>query len=181
MRWLVEVNRLGQVVLLPYSHLLRSSNHRRLKSYKRFVILPTSLLLASYYTQRQRYYVFRLDRAFPQELGNRAGRIGRGTLQARVSRSANLKSSAQVIDLKTSLQQSDRDALRSAATTVSTHVAIGSLVGVGLGVLLAYRIRSSRASMFRAFKTAEQPQAIKFAGGREGKLQYSPRSLRDRS
>ncbi|KAI5371165.1 hypothetical protein Slin14017_G020440 [Septoria linicola] len=68
------------------------------------------------------------------------------------------------------LTQSDRDALKSAASTVSLHTALGSAIGVGLTVLLAYRIRSSRAKMFRAFKTAEKPQAVRFADGREENL-----------
>jgi len=66
-----------------------------------------------------------------------------------------------------SLRQSDRDALNKAATTVSTHTAIGSVLGVALGVFLAYRIRSNRASMFKAFRASDQPVAVKFAGGRE--------------
>lgn len=70
-------------------------------------------------------------------------------------------------DTGRSLHQSDRDALQKAASTVSTHTAVGSLIGVGLGIFLAYRIRSNRASMFRTFRTADQPVAVKFAGGRE--------------
>ncbi|EMC94755.1 hypothetical protein BAUCODRAFT_158285 [Baudoinia panamericana UAMH 10762] len=65
------------------------------------------------------------------------------------------------------LRQSDRDALQKAAGTVSTHTGVGSLLGIALGIFLAYRIRSNRAAMFNAFKTADQPVAVKFAGGKE--------------
>ena len=69
-----------------------------------------------------------------------------------------------------SLRQSDRDALQNAAKTVSTHASIGSLIGVSLGIFLAYRLRANRSAIFRAFKTQEQPSAIRFAGGREEPL-----------
>ncbi|KAK4548291.1 hypothetical protein LTR36_010161 [Oleoguttula mirabilis] len=52
-------------------------------------------------------------------------------------------------------------------STVSTYTSVGSLIGVGLGIFLAYRIRSNRAAMFRTFRTADRPTAVKFAGGRE--------------
>lgn len=68
------------------------------------------------------------------------------------------------------MTQSDRDALKSAASTVSLHTTIGSAVGIALTMLLAYRIRSGRKAMFRAFRTAEKPQAVRFADGREETL-----------
>lgn len=67
-----------------------------------------------------------------------------------------------------SLQDSDRDVLKSAAKSLSTHVTVGSLAGLGLGIFLAYRIRSNRTAMFTAFKTAEKPTHVQFAGGRSG-------------
>lgn len=69
-----------------------------------------------------------------------------------------------------SLTQSDRDALKKAASTVSLHTTIGSAAGIALTMLLAYRIRSGRKAMFRAFRTAEKPQAVRFADGREETL-----------
>ncbi|KAF2479516.1 hypothetical protein BDY17DRAFT_40397 [Neohortaea acidophila] len=66
-----------------------------------------------------------------------------------------------------SLQQSDRDALRSAASTLSTHVSIGSVLGLSLAVFAAYRLRSARRAMFNTFRASEQPTAVKFANGRE--------------
>jgi hypothetical protein len=67
-----------------------------------------------------------------------------------------------------SLEPSDRDVLKSAASKFSTHVAIGSLLGLGLGVALAYRIRSNRVKMFDAFKATQRPTHVRFADGREG-------------
>lgn len=67
------------------------------------------------------------------------------------------------------LQQSDRDALNSAARKLSTYTTIGSFVGLGLGVALAFRVRRLRADTFKAFRAAEKPTQIKFADGRTGK------------
>ena len=69
--------------------------------------------------------------------------------------------------IKHDLQQSDRDALQKAASIVSTHASIGSLLGVSLGVLFAYRLRRQRNALFNAFKARERPTAVRFAGGRE--------------
>lgn len=71
---------------------------------------------------------------------------------------------------KHDLRESDRDTLMSAAGKAGTHATIGSLLGLGLGVFLAFRIRSSRTKMFNAFRTAEKPTHVKFADGREGTL-----------
>jgi hypothetical protein len=70
--------------------------------------------------------------------------------------------------LQHDLQQSDRDALRSAARKVSTHATIGSLLGLGLGVFMAYRLRSARTAMFNAFRAQEKPTKVLFADGRTG-------------
>jgi hypothetical protein len=67
-----------------------------------------------------------------------------------------------------SLEPSDRDALKSAASKLSTHANIGSLVGLGLGLALAWRIRSTRVKMFEAFKASKKPTHVRFADGREG-------------
>ncbi|GAB7352566.1 hypothetical protein MBLNU459_g2950t1 [Dothideomycetes sp. NU459] len=64
------------------------------------------------------------------------------------------------------LEQSDRDALKSAAGSLSTHVTVGSMVGLGLGIFLAYRLRANRTAMFNAFKASEKPTHVQFAGGR---------------
>ncbi|KAL8725036.1 MAG: hypothetical protein Q9166_007611 [cf. Caloplaca sp. 2 TL-2023] len=68
---------------------------------------------------------------------------------------------------KHDLHDSDRDTLKSAAGKISTHVTIGSAVGLGLGVLLAFRLRRTRMQMFNAFRAHEKPTHVKFANGRE--------------
>ncbi len=70
--------------------------------------------------------------------------------------------------LRHNLQNSDRDALKSAAGKISTHVMVGSIVGLGLGAFLAFRLRRSRMQMFNALRAKEKPVHVKFANGREG-------------
>ena len=69
---------------------------------------------------------------------------------------------------KHDLRDSDRDTLNSAANKIGTHATVGSLVGLGLGLFLAFRIRSARTQMFNAFRTSEKPTHVKFPDGREG-------------
>lgn len=66
------------------------------------------------------------------------------------------------------LQDTDRDALKNAASKLSTRVIIGSFLGVASGVLLAYRVRSARTAMFNAFRAQEKPTKVQFADGRTG-------------
>ena len=66
------------------------------------------------------------------------------------------------------LRQNDRDRLRSAVSKLSTHATVGSLLGLGLGVFLAYRLRTARTSMFNAFRAREKPTMVQFADGRIG-------------
>ncbi|KAF2872532.1 hypothetical protein BDV95DRAFT_570003 [Massariosphaeria phaeospora] len=68
--------------------------------------------------------------------------------------------------LQHDLTQSDRDTLNSAGSKVGTHAKIGSLVGLGLGVYCAVRLRTMRLAYFRAFRAAEKPVEVKFADGR---------------
>jgi hypothetical protein len=72
---------------------------------------------------------------------------------------------------KHDLQESDREILTSAASTFRTHAAIGSLVGLGLGALLAFRVRSARLRMFQAFKARDKPTHVQFADGRTGMVE----------
>lgn len=69
---------------------------------------------------------------------------------------------------KHDLQDSDRDALTSAAGKISTHVSVGSALGLALGAFLAFRLRRTRMQMFNAFRAHEKPTHVKFADGREG-------------
>jgi hypothetical protein len=68
------------------------------------------------------------------------------------------------------LRDSDREALNSAAKKLSTYTTIGSLVGLGLGVVLAFRVRSVRAQAFKAIRAVEKPTHVRFADGREGMM-----------
>ncbi|KAF4918151.1 hypothetical protein CGCVW01_v009168 [Colletotrichum viniferum] len=68
--------------------------------------------------------------------------------------------------LEHDLKDSDRDLLKSAAARVSTHATIGSVVGLGLGFFLAFRLRRARADMFAAFRATEKPTHVQFASGK---------------
>jgi hypothetical protein len=67
-----------------------------------------------------------------------------------------------------SLNQQDRDLLKSAGGKVSMHAGIASLAGLGLGVYLAFRLRTMRQTYFNAFRAMEKPVEIRFADGRTG-------------
>ncbi|KAI1341737.1 hypothetical protein F5Y15DRAFT_346058 [Xylariaceae sp. FL0016] len=68
--------------------------------------------------------------------------------------------------LKHDLEPEDRDALIQASSRVTIPAAIGTLVGLGLGVYAAVRLRRIRADMFSAFRAAEKPSHVVFADGR---------------
>ncbi len=72
-----------------------------------------------------------------------------------------------VLTLVYSLQDSDKEAVKKAASKFSTHALIGSLAGLGLGAFLAFRLRANRNAMYQAFKAAERPTHVRFANGRE--------------
>lgn len=67
-----------------------------------------------------------------------------------------------------SLKQEDRDRLNSAASSLSTYATAGSLIGLGLGAFLAFRVRSARTRAFAAIRAAERPTHVQFADGRTG-------------
>ncbi|QDS69455.1 hypothetical protein FKW77_005680 [Venturia effusa] len=64
------------------------------------------------------------------------------------------------------LEDTDRETLKVAASKFSTHAQLGSLIGIGLGALLAFRVRSARMKVFNAFKAREKPVSVSFADGR---------------
>ncbi|KAJ5391281.1 hypothetical protein N7509_006771 [Penicillium cosmopolitanum] len=64
------------------------------------------------------------------------------------------------------LQFEDRDALKSAASTVSLWTTVGSAVGIGLGLYAAVRLRSTRKAFFAAVRAQERPTKVVFADGR---------------
>jgi len=67
-----------------------------------------------------------------------------------------------------SLNQSDRDLLKSAGGKVSMHAGIASGIGLTLGLYAAIRLRTMRMAYFRAFRALEKPVEIRFADGRTG-------------
>lgn len=67
-----------------------------------------------------------------------------------------------------SLNQSDRDLLKSAGSKVSTHAGIASVVGLSLGLYAAVRLRAMRVAYFNAFRAMEKPVEVRFADGRTG-------------
>lgn len=69
------------------------------------------------------------------------------------------------------LQADDRDALKSAASTVSLWTTVGSAVGLGLGLYAAIRLRSTRKAFFAAIRAQERPTKVVFADGRTGTFQ----------
>ncbi|KAL4894856.1 hypothetical protein BDV59DRAFT_175092 [Aspergillus ambiguus] len=64
------------------------------------------------------------------------------------------------------LYQSDRDALKDAASKVSLWTTVGSAVGIGLGLFVAMRLRSTRKALFQAFRAQEKPTQVVFPNGR---------------
>ncbi|KAI0518265.1 hypothetical protein F5B22DRAFT_645030 [Xylaria bambusicola] len=69
--------------------------------------------------------------------------------------------------INTDLEQSDREALMKATTRIATSTTVGSLVGLGLGLYAAIRLRKVRTDMFAAFRAAEKPSSVVFANGRQ--------------
>jgi len=70
--------------------------------------------------------------------------------------------------MRYSLTEGDRATLKTAANKLSTHAAIGSILGLGIGIALAWKIQSNRLRFFQAFRAMQKPTHVKFADGREG-------------
>jgi hypothetical protein len=73
--------------------------------------------------------------------------------------------------MKHDLEPGDRDTLIKATRRVTTSTTVGSLVGLGLGLYAAIRLRKVRTEMFNAFRAGEKPAYVVFANGRQGKAQ----------
>lgn len=71
--------------------------------------------------------------------------------------------------LKHDLTEGDRDILAKASSRISTRATVGSILGLGLGVYMAYGLRRGRVEMFNAFRTARKPVQVTFADGTTGK------------
>ena len=70
--------------------------------------------------------------------------------------------------LKHDLSADDRARLRSAASKVTNYTTIGSLLGLGLGAAVAYRIHANRVALYNAFKMVNRPIEVIFPNGRRG-------------
>ena len=70
--------------------------------------------------------------------------------------------------LQQDMRPEDRQLLKKATDNVSIYTSIGTALGVGAGLFLAFRFRQARIRTWEAFKTREKPVAVKFADGREG-------------
>lgn len=74
------------------------------------------------------------------------------------------------------LTQEDRDVLTSAGATLGRYATIGSLVGVGVGCLLAYRVRALRRNWFVEFQRTmgqDRPRRVVFESGKDCTFQTS--------
>eukprot|EP00026_Physarum_polycephalum_P018374 Phypoly_transcript_19935.p1 GENE.Phypoly_transcript_19935~~Phypoly_transcript_19935.p1 ORF type:complete len:184 (+),score=23.69 Phypoly_transcript_19935:91-642(+) len=67
--------------------------------------------------------------------------------------------------LQHDLNADERAILEKAAGKVSMHVTVGSLVGIGLGLALAFRLRQSAVRIFQTVKRAEKPIAFQYKDG----------------
>ncbi|KAI0602451.1 hypothetical protein F4775DRAFT_244024 [Biscogniauxia sp. FL1348] len=65
------------------------------------------------------------------------------------------------------LEPSDRDALVKASTRLTLPTTLGTIVGLGLGIYAAFRLRRIRADMFNAFRASEKPTHVIFSDGRQ--------------
>ncbi|KAI1630689.1 hypothetical protein F4809DRAFT_635737 [Biscogniauxia mediterranea] len=65
------------------------------------------------------------------------------------------------------LEPSDRDALVKASTRLTLPTTVGTIVGLGLGIYAAFRLRRVRAEMFNAFRASEKPTHVIFSDGRK--------------
>jgi len=72
--------------------------------------------------------------------------------------------------MKKDLTQADRDRLKSAANKVSNHTLLGSLLGLGLGLVAATRIRANRLRLYEAFRLSgiTRPTEVIFENGVRG-------------
>lgn len=64
------------------------------------------------------------------------------------------------------LTADDREVLKGAAKTISWHASFGTIVGLGLGCFLAYRVRGLRRNWFNEFRTSDQPKQVIFHSGK---------------
>jgi len=107
--------------------------------------------------------------AFRNQRGDELRKLAEEHLQHEYARKSYGTQDLKILTLH-SLNQSDRDILKSAGSKVSTHAGIGSIIGVGLGFYFAFRLRKTRLAYFNAFRALERPVEVRFADGRTGTL-----------
>ena len=66
------------------------------------------------------------------------------------------------------LEPGDRDVLKEASSKVSLWTTVGSGIGMGLGLYMAFKLRSHRRAAFLAFRATEKPTKVVFGDGRSG-------------
>ncbi|KAF2092101.1 hypothetical protein K490DRAFT_32565 [Saccharata proteae CBS 121410] len=64
------------------------------------------------------------------------------------------------------LTDKDRDMLKRAGGKFSTHATIGTLLGLGLGAFLAFRVRNVRLQAYKTLRATERPTKLMFEDGR---------------
>lgn len=64
----------------------------------------------------------------------------------------------------------DRQVLKKATNKVSIYTSVGTALGIGAGLFLAFRFRQARIRTWESFKAREKPVAVRFADGREGQF-----------
>ncbi|KAI0399210.1 hypothetical protein F4802DRAFT_611055 [Xylaria palmicola] len=69
--------------------------------------------------------------------------------------------------IQSDLEPSDHEALRKATRRIATSTTVASLIGLGLGIYAAIRLRKMRTDMFAAFRTADKPTHVLFENGRK--------------
>ncbi|KAK8151279.1 hypothetical protein IWX90DRAFT_446530 [Phyllosticta citrichinensis] len=71
--------------------------------------------------------------------------------------------------MKHDLNENDREVLKSAASKFGFHTTLGSLIGLGVGLFLAIRVRNARTVTLNALRAVEKPTHVQFADGRLGR------------
>ncbi|KAK1834894.1 hypothetical protein QBC39DRAFT_251263 [Podospora conica] len=80
--------------------------------------------------------------------------------------------------LKHDLSPDDRARLRTAASKVTNYTTLGSLLGLGLGAAVAYRIHANRVALYNAFKMVNRPIEVIFPNGRREPIPNIDRYLK---
>jgi hypothetical protein len=66
------------------------------------------------------------------------------------------------------LAPEDRETLQAASRKIPRHVMVGSILGLGLGVYSAVKLRRFRAEIWNALRSGQKPVRVVFADGSSG-------------